>query len=298
MINIITKNQFTKNHHSSEKNQYFFRTFILLPFFALSISACDKAEQKLEEKNVEAPRIEYKQLIVENDDSVDNVFKMRSFESGYSIDYQTRAGTINVLEYVLEYPDSSGYVKIEKAYKFGDKYIIVVSTGENGNSCPATTYAIGIDSKSEEVTGKEGIDGCSENIETFSDGNKLIVKKEGATSTFINGEVRQPPLTPTNPNAQKVEKGNSSESKVTVILLSDVEWLPEGSGVLLTTDKGYINGYSQSMMNIVGDGKKGECYKIKSESSKAITIHKNKYPNLDSQKNETEDLIAERATCN
>lgn len=164
---------------------------ILLPFIALIIVGCEKA-----------PSIEYKQLIIHNESSVDNVFNKRSLKNGSSIDYQTKAGIINILEYVLEYPELSGYVKIEKAYGFGDKYILIVSTGQNGNSCPATTYAIGIDSKSESVTGKSDIEGCSENIESLSDGNKLTVKKEGAVSTFINGEIKQPPLIPATANRQ------------------------------------------------------------------------------------------------
>lgn len=53
---------------------------------------------------------------------------------------------MNILEHVVEYPDGTGYVNVEKAYSFGSKYLLIVSTGENGNSCPATTYAIAFDS--------------------------------------------------------------------------------------------------------------------------------------------------------
>lgn len=270
-----------------------FKASVLLPFFVLSLSGCEKAEKN----NIESPSVEYKQLIVNADASVDNLFSMRTLDTGYSIDYQTRAGKVNLLDYVLEYPDASGYVSLEKAYIFGDRYILIVNTGEYGASCPATTYAIGIDSKSESVTGKENIDGCSEVIETFSDGNKLVVKKEGATSTFINGEVKQPPLNPSVATSQLVATNSQVESKITIQLLSNVDWLAEGSGVLLTTDKGYINGYTQSMMSVLENGKKGECYTIKSESGNSITIHNTKHPDSDSLKNETEDLVAERAAC-
>lgn len=280
--------------HSNESISRIFKAFYLLPFFLFSLSGCDKAEKN----HIESPSVEYKQLVVGTDSSVDNLFAIRTLESGYSIDYHTRGGMINLLDYALEHPDASGYVSIEKAYTFGDRYILIVHTGENGLSCPATTYAIGIDSKSESVTGKEKIDGCAEVIETFSEGNKLVVKKEGAASTFINGEVKLPPLNPSAATSQPVEKNNQIDSKITIKLLSNVDWLAEGSGVLLTTDKGYISGYTQSMMSVLEDSKKGECYSIWSESGKAITIHNTKHPDLDSLKNETEDLVAERVACN
>lgn len=133
-----------------------------------------------------APSVAYEQLIV-TDNIIANVFTIS--EDSRSINYQSRAGAINVLEKVLEDVDLAGYIKVEKAYKFAEKYIIIFSTGEKGASCPATTYAFAFDTKTESVIGKKELDGCSENIESFSEGNKLIIKKEGSSSTFFNASI-------------------------------------------------------------------------------------------------------------
>lgn len=136
-----------------------------------------------------APTMSYEQLITSGD-AVGDLFVVQPLEAGNAVNYQSRAGVLNVLETVVEYPDATGYVSIDKAYKFGDKYLLVVSTGENGASCAATTYAFSFDMKSESVTGKTRIDGCSENVESLSEGNKLMVKKDGAPGTYYNGEVK------------------------------------------------------------------------------------------------------------
>ncbi|WP_255263391.1 hypothetical protein [Pseudomonas aegrilactucae] len=94
------------------------------------------------------------------------------------------------MEFVVDDVDLTTYVGVEKAYAFGGKYLLVVSTGESGMSCPATTYAFTYDSASESVTGKTEIDGCSENVEALAEGNKLTVKKEGKASVFYNGDVK------------------------------------------------------------------------------------------------------------
>lgn len=135
-----------------------------------------------------APTMSYEPLIV-TDDSAADLFHVSALDIGSAINFQSRGGMINVLESVAQSPDATGYVKIEKAYRFGEKYVLVVSTGENGKSCPATTYAFAFDTKTESVTGKTEIDGCSESVESLSDGNKLTVKKDGAASTFYNGEI-------------------------------------------------------------------------------------------------------------
>lgn len=109
---------------------------------------------------------------------------------GNAINYQSRAGIVNVMEQVVDDVDATGYVAVERAYKFGDKYVLVVSTGESGNSCPATTYAFTYDTKSENVTGKKTIDGCSESVETFAENNKLNIKKEGKVTVIYNGEIQ------------------------------------------------------------------------------------------------------------
>ena len=83
-----------------------------------------------------------------------------------------------------------GYLAFEKTYQFGENYIFIISTGENGNSCPATTYAFQVDTAANRISDKHEIAGCSENVETFSEGNTLMVKKEGNASIFYNGEVQ------------------------------------------------------------------------------------------------------------
>ena len=50
--------------------------------------------------------------------------------------------------------------------------------------------------------------------------------------------------------------GSAVAYPVTVKLLADAEWLPEGSGVLLSTDKGYVHIYNENMDKL-GDSKKG-----------------------------------------
>ncbi|HQW54331.1 MAG TPA: hypothetical protein PLU69_10345, partial [Acinetobacter sp.] len=86
--------------------------------------------------------------------------------------------------------DALGYVEVQRAYQFGDKYVLVVSTGENGTSCPATTYAFVYDTKGESVTSQTNIDGCSEIVESFAEGNKLTIKKEGEPTVIYNGEIK------------------------------------------------------------------------------------------------------------
>ena len=119
------------------------------------------------------------------------------FTSGYSstdhipvLAYVSSQGPINLLETVLDDLEASGYVSVAKAYAFGNKYLFIISTGEHGRSCDATTYAFSFDRAQEQVSGKALIDGCSETVESFSEGNKLTVKKEGAVSVFFNGEVK------------------------------------------------------------------------------------------------------------
>ncbi len=172
------------------------KTKIYLLVLLAAIAGCSKAPEepaKLQKQAASspppAPSMSYEQLII-TDDTVGDVFTVSALESGNAINYQSRAGVTNVLESVVQDPDATGYVKIEKAYKFGEKYVLIVSTGESGASCPATTYAFAFDTKTESVTGKKEIDGCSENIESLSDGNKLIVKKDGASSTFYNANIK------------------------------------------------------------------------------------------------------------
>lgn len=136
-----------------------------------------------------APSISY-QLANVAENSIAGIFTITTSESGNAINYQSRAGVVNILESVFDDLEGLVYVSVEKAYSFGDKYVIIISTGEGGRSCPASTYAFAFDLKTESVIGKKEIDGCSEGVEILADGNKLLVKKDGETSTFYNAEIK------------------------------------------------------------------------------------------------------------
>jgi len=136
-----------------------------------------------------APSVAYQAVLVGDEGA--GPFSISYMELGTALNYQSRAGVMNVMEYVVEDPEATGYVAIEKAYSFGpSKYVLIVSTGESGNSCPATTYAVSFDTASESVDGKTSIDGCSETVEAMSEGNKLTIKKEGETTVVFNGIVK------------------------------------------------------------------------------------------------------------
>lgn len=124
-----------------------------------------------------------------NEDNIDGLFHTRAVASGTTLTYQSRAGVVDLLEEVVQYPDAVGYLALESGYRFGDRYVLVVSTGENGMSCPATTYAIGFDLLEERVTGARVIDGCDETVATAVDGNQLNVSKEGEAQVFVDGIV-------------------------------------------------------------------------------------------------------------
>lgn len=135
-----------------------------------------------------APSIEYEAILISGDTA--GPFDTAYMDLGTALNYQSRAGVANLMEQVVEDPEATGYVKIEKVYAFGpDRYVLVVSTGESGNSCPATTYVFSYDTKGEYVDSKASIDGCSETVEAFAEGNKLSIKKEGATTVIYNGKV-------------------------------------------------------------------------------------------------------------
>lgn len=137
-----------------------------------------------------APAMAYEPLLV-TESGVADVFTLKSLDTlGQAINYQSRAGVVNVMEYVVDDVEVTGYVAIEKAYAFGGKYLLIVSTGEGGNACPASTYAFTFDTATESVQGKTQIDGCSENVEALAEGNKLTVKKEGSASVFYNAQVK------------------------------------------------------------------------------------------------------------
>lgn len=117
-------------------------------------------------------------------------FTTQTQGTGTALNYQTRAGVVNVMEAIVEEAEYTGYVAIEKAYTFGpSRYVVVVSTGEGGNACPASTYVFSFDATAEHVDGKREVDGCSELVEVVVEGNRLMVKKEGGGVVVFNGVV-------------------------------------------------------------------------------------------------------------
>lgn len=136
-----------------------------------------------------APSISYESLQVSDDSA--GPFSTAYRGMGAALNYQSRAGVMNLMEAVVEDPELTGYVKIEKAYAFGpSQYVLIVSTGEGGRACPASTYALSFDTKSESVDGITEVEGCSEMVEAISEGNKLTVKKDGAATIIYNGTVK------------------------------------------------------------------------------------------------------------
>ncbi|PWB32358.1 hypothetical protein DCO48_13545 [Pseudomonas sp. SDI] len=132
-----------------------------------------------------APTIAYQAVLISGDEV--GPFTI----NGTEINYQSRAGVMNIMEQVIDEPEYATYVGVEKAYAFGpNKYVLVISTGEGGNACPATTYAVSFDTQSESIDGKTSVDGCSETVDSLADGNKLIVKKDGASTEIYNGLVK------------------------------------------------------------------------------------------------------------
>lgn len=147
--------------------------------------------KKVVEVAPEVSKVKYENLRISDSEIGNGDFHLSNpaeYE-GHAIFYLTPAGMDNILEQVVEEPEYLGYLAVEKAYKFDDKYVLVVSTGESGNSCPATTYVIGYDTKSHSVSGSKKLESCSENIEAMSEGNKLTVKKENESLVFYNAVV-------------------------------------------------------------------------------------------------------------
>jgi len=134
-----------------------------------------------------APSISYESLLVSEDTAGPFTVANDDFTT---LNYYSRAGVLNLMESVTQDYEYLGYLTLESAYQFGpDNYVIVVSTGEGGRSCPATTYAIAFDTKGEHVTGSTSIDGCSETVQSFADDNKLMIKKEGDSTVIYNAQL-------------------------------------------------------------------------------------------------------------
>lgn len=174
-----------------------FLNIAILGCFTPFLIACEQSpktvqnEQKVESKSVDAeptaaPSMSYEALYVSEEGvGHDNVFKI----SGGNLFYSGRMGTSNVLEQVMEDAEYIEYLELKYAYKFGDKYVVIVSTNPYGRSCPATTHVFSFDTQSESVIGAKEIDGCSQVVQAFAEGNKLIVKKEGEQTTIYNADI-------------------------------------------------------------------------------------------------------------
>lgn len=136
-----------------------------------------------------APSVTYVPLPVS--DAGAGPFTLQQMGMGSALNYPSRAGVINLMEAIVEEAEYTGYVTIEKAYAFGpSRYVLVISTGEGGNACPASTYVFSFDSNAEQVDGKQQVDGCSEMVESLAEGNTLTIKKEGSASVVYNGQVK------------------------------------------------------------------------------------------------------------
>lgn len=160
----------------------------------LILAGCENHNQdndppKAISNNITAPSIIYTPLLVAEN-------KAGPFSTIYQdtvtlLVYQARSGTMNLMEAVTDHPDLMGYIVINKVYSFGpNRYVLIVSTGENGRSCPATTYAISFDTKSEYIDGVTGIDGCAETLDSLAEGNKLTIKKDGEATVIYNGVIK------------------------------------------------------------------------------------------------------------
>lgn len=165
---------------------------LLFAIFSLSLIGCDNqgVEKDKSQNDVHAaPPIAYEPLLI-SENKV-GPFSIIFHDTMTLLGYQARSGTINLMESVATYPDAIGYIAIEKAYSFGaNKYVLIVSTGENGLSCPATTYVLSFDAKQEHVDGHSEIEGCSEIVESLSEGNKLTIKKDGKATLVYNGTIK------------------------------------------------------------------------------------------------------------
>lgn len=157
----------------------------LLAFAQQGFAATPQAENDPEPV---APGATYETVAVGEDSA--GPFTTQAMDLGTALNYPSRAGVINVMESIVDEPEYTGYVAIEKAYKFGPtKYVLVISTGEGGNACPASTYVFTFDTRTEKVDGKSAVEGCSEGVETQVEGNELTIRKNGAATVVSNAVV-------------------------------------------------------------------------------------------------------------
>ena len=100
----------------------------------VQVQVASEVEPKQEEIAPAAPSISYEALYI-SDSAVgyDNLFSLQDIPDSMSkaLIYQSKAGPHNIMEEVVQDTEALGYLKLERAYKFGNKYVLVVSTGEN-----------------------------------------------------------------------------------------------------------------------------------------------------------------------
>lgn len=83
---------------------------------------------------------------------------------------------------------------------------------------------------------------------------------------------------------------------ITIKLSADAEWIAEGSGVVLSTNKGFVHIYNENMYTL-GDSKKNECYILEADTEDYVTLHENKYPSLESLESQREVSSWTKINC-
>jgi len=135
-----------------------------------------------------APTVSYEALMVSSDTV--GPFTVTHDDLEIKLSYYSRAGVQNLMESVTQDYEYLGYLALESAYQFGpNQFVLIVSTGQSGRSCPATTYAIAFDARGENVSGSTKIEGCSEIVQVFADGNEMKIKKEAGTTVIYNAHI-------------------------------------------------------------------------------------------------------------
>lgn len=162
---------------------------VFVLFFILSGCDLSSDQSKQEVISVEGPFVEYEPIIISGGEA--GPFKIETgVDHENMLSYQSRYGITDIMSSVTEAGGWLGYLIFEAAYSFGpNRYVLIVSTGEGGRACPASTYVIVYDTKAESVIGSVQVEGCSEIVQAFAQGNKLMVKKEYGVVAVINGEI-------------------------------------------------------------------------------------------------------------
>ena len=128
----------------------------------------------------------YTALKVEADRVEGGVFSLLALEDRSVLVHRSRSGEVHK---VIEQPARLGRLSLDKAWRFDDQHVLVVSSDGNGSRCPSTTYVIGFDTRQVRLTGSVQLDGCSRTLEALAEGSMLILRKEGLPYVFHNGIV-------------------------------------------------------------------------------------------------------------